>query len=106
MNTTLKDLLHAINILGYDSDVCVDGEDSICVVPPVKMTSAGLKHFEKALNAKVVVTYENDEHQYTFVSDDDESVNSDAFGLLASFAGYCGEADYKKWFEGTDSKLI
>lgn len=33
MNVTLEELLHAINILGDDRDVTVDGIDSIAVVP-------------------------------------------------------------------------
>lgn len=55
MNVTLEDLLHAINILGEDRDVTVDGIDTIAVVPPVKLTAAGRTHFQQALTANVVV---------------------------------------------------
>ena len=44
---TLQELLHAINILGDDRDVTVDGIDSIAVCPPVKMTPAGREHFNR-----------------------------------------------------------
>lgn len=71
MNVTLEDLLHAINILGEDRDVCVDGIDSIAVCPPVKMTPAGREHFKQALTANVVVEYKNDSHRDTYVSDAD-----------------------------------
>lgn len=38
MNVTLEEFLHAINIIGDDRDVYVDGIDSIAVCPPVKLT--------------------------------------------------------------------
>lgn len=50
MKTTLKDLLHSINVLEEDIDVTVDGCDTIAVVAPVKFTPDGLKKFEKVLN--------------------------------------------------------
>lgn len=106
MHATLKDLLHAINILGEDRDVFVDGEDSIAVVPPVKFTPEGLKHFKIALDATVEVEYKDDCHRDTYVSDEDEGVNEDAWNLLASLAGYCNEAKFNKWFEGETAKMI
>lgn len=106
MKTTLKDLLHAINILGDDRDVYVDGQDTIAVCPPVKFTPEGLKHFHKALEATVEVEYKNDSHRATYVSDDEEDVDEEAWNLLASLAGYCAESKFDKWFEGETAKMI
>ncbi len=106
MDTTLKDLLHAINILGEDRDVTVDGQDVIAVVPPVKFTPEGLKHFRKALDANVEVEYKNDCHRDTYVSDEEEDVNEEAWNLLASLAGYCADNKFQIWFEGETAKMI
>lgn len=105
MQTTLKDLLHAINILGDDRDVFVDGIDAIAVCPPVKLTTAGLKHFKKALAATVEVEYEGDYYRDTYISDD-EDVNEEAWELLKALAGYCSEDDFNKWFETDTAKMI
>lgn len=106
MKATLQDLLHAINILGEDRDVCVDGEYSIAVCPPVKMTSAGREHFKQALTANVVVEYKNDSHQDTYVSDADEKKDEMAWYLLKSLAGYCYDEAFQAWFEGDDAELV
>lgn len=106
MTTTLKDLLHAINILGDDRDVTVDGIDAIAVCPPVKFTPEGLEHFRKALDATVEVEYKNDSHRDTYVSDDREDINQDAWNLLVSLAGYCPEKTFDKWFDGDNAKMI
>lgn len=106
MNTTLKDLLHAINILGEDRDVVVDGQDVIAVCPPVKFTPEGLKHFHKALKATVEVEYKDDCHRDTYVSDEEEGVNEEAWNLLVSLAGYCDDSKFQIWFEGEAAKMI
>lgn len=106
INITLEELLHAINILGDDRDVTVDGIDSIAVCPPVKMTPAGRKHFEQALTANVNVEYENDSHCTTYVSDADEKIDEMAWDLLSSLAGYCYADGYDQWFEGEDAEII
>lgn len=106
MKTTLRDLLHAINILGDDRDVYVDGIDGIAVCPPVELTPAGSKHFKKALDATVEVEYKDDCHRDTYVSDDEEDVNEKAWELLTSLAGYCSEDDFNKWVEGDTAKMI
>lgn len=106
METTLNDLLHAINILGDERDVCVDGIDSIAVCPPIKMTTEGRKHFHQALEANVVVEYGKYDHQDTYVSNDDESIDALAWSLLASLAGYCPVEDYKAWFEGENAEMV
>lgn len=106
MTTTLKDLLHAINIFGDDRDVLVDGQDVIAICPPIKFTPEGLKHFRKALNASVEVEYQDDLHRDTYVSDDDEGVNEEVWNLLTSLAGYCPGCRFDKWFEGDTAKMI
>lgn len=106
MNTTLEELLHAINILGEDRDVCVDGIDSIAVCPPVKLTPEGHNHFQQALTAEVVVEYEDYSHCGTYVSDADEKINEMAFDLLKALAGYCYADCYDQWFEGETAQLV
>lgn len=106
MNVTLNELLHAINILGEDRDVTVDGIDSIAVVAPVKITPAGREHFKKALDANVVVEYGDYGHKNTYVSDADEAVDEMAWNLLCSLAGYCAESKFNQWFEGENAELI
>ena len=103
---SLQELLHAINIIGDDRDVTVDGIFTIAVCPPVKMTPAGRKHFEQALTANVNVEYKNDSHDSTYVSDDDEKINQMAWELLAALAGYCYADGYDQWFEGEDAEII
>ena len=106
MRTTLKDLLHAINILGDDRDVTVDGIDSIAVCPPVKITLEGQKHFQEALEAAVQVEYKDDSHRGTYVSNEDEEIDQKAWHFLASLAGYCEESKFDKWFEGDIVTMI
>ncbi len=107
MKTTLKDLLHAINILGDDHNVLVEDIDCRAVVPPVKFTPEGLKRFEKALSATVEVEYKNDSYWGTYVSSDDEEAAEKAAQLLAYLAGYnCNESDFEKWFEGETAEMI
>ena len=103
---SLQKLLHAINILGDDRDVTVDGIDVIAVCPPVKLTMAGRKHFEQALTAKVNVEYKNDSHWNTYVSDDDEKIDEMAWDFLSSLAGYCDADSYDRWFEGEEAVII
>ena len=102
---SLQELLHAINILGDDYDVTVDGIDSIAVCPPVKMTPAGRKHFKQALTANVNVDYSGN-YQNTYVSDDDDKINQKAWELLSALAGYCHVDGYDQWFEGEKAEII
>ena len=102
---SLQELLHAINILGEDHDVTVDGIDAIAVCPPVKLTPAGRKHFEQALTANVNVEY-SDIYQDTYVSDDDEKINQMAWDLLSALAGFCYADGYDQWFEGDEAEII
>lgn len=106
INISLKELLHAINILGNDRDVTVDSIGSIAVCPPVKLTPEGRKHFEQALTANVNVEYDNDSYWDTYVSDDDEKIDEMAWNLLSSLAGYCYADGYDQWFEGDEAEII
>lgn len=106
INISLEELLHAINILGDDRDVTVDGIDAIAVCPPIKLTPEGRKHFQKALTANVNVEYKDDSHCGTYVSDADEKIDEMAWDFLSSLAGYCGADDYDQWFEGEEAVII
>lgn len=106
INISLEELLHAINVLGDDRDVTVDGIDSIAVCPPVKLTPEGRKHFQQALTANVNVEYNDDCHWSTYVSDADEKIDEMAWDLLSSLAGYCYADGYDQWFEGEEAVII
>lgn len=107
MTSTLQDLLHAINIIGDDRDVTVDGIGSLAVVPPVKITPSGREYFKQALAANVIVEYNtNDCRCATYVCDDDEKSNAKAWQLLQSLAGYCFDDDFDKWFEGENAEMV
>ncbi len=107
METTLKDLLHAINIIGDDFDVTVDGVDAIAVCPPVKITPEGQKYFKEALEATVQVEYHSDDSYWgTYVSNEDDEIDQKAWHFLTSLAGHCDEDDYNKWFEAENAEII
>lgn len=103
---SLQELLHAINILGDDYDVTVDGIDTIAVCPPVKLTPVGREQFKQALTANVNVVYNDDSHEGTYVSDADEAIDEIAYNFLASLAGYCYADGYDQWFEGEEAVII
>lgn len=105
-NITLQDLLHAINILGEDRDVCVDGIGAIAVCPPVMLTPKGREHFKDALSANVIVEYTREQHQDTYVSNDGEADDEKAWELLKSLAGYCNANNFEQWFEGENTKML
>lgn len=52
------------------------------------------------------VEYKNDCHYSTYVSDDEEDINEEAWDLLVSLAGCCTENKFNKWFEGDTAKVI
>lgn len=105
MNTTLEDLLHAINVIGEDRDVLVDGADLIAVCPPVKLTAEGRKFFERELGATVISEYnEQDCHIDTYVSDNRQ--NCRPYIFLLALAGYCDSEDYELWFEGPTAEIL
>lgn len=98
MKTTLKDLLHSINVLEEDVDVIVDGLDAIAVCPPVKITPEGVKKFEKTLNIEC--------DSCLVGGNSSEEECEEAWEFLASLAGYCECENYDKWFDGETSKVI
>ena len=103
----LENLLHAINIIGADQDVSVEGHGEIAVCPPVRLTPKGRRHFRQALTAGVEVYYDdNDRHQMTIVNDTDEQINIMAWTLLSALAGYCSCDGYDRWFTGENAELI
>lgn len=102
MKTTVKDLLHSINIIGEDYDVLIDGmECQMAVVPPVKMTDEGQKYFREALDAVVNVDYKDDIHKETYIEESES-----AYELLASLAGYCDAKKYDDWFTGSNAEIL
>lgn len=101
MKTTLKDLLHAINIIGEDRDVLVDGIDTLAVCPPVKLTKYGREYYTQVLEAEVVVDYGEFGHKCTYVSENDE-----AWHFLYDLAGYCLCEHFDKCFEGDDAEIL
>ncbi|MGN0033432.1 MAG: hypothetical protein ACI358_06640 [Candidatus Limimorpha sp.] len=106
MKTTLQELLHAVNILGEDVDIHVEGDGSFAACPPLYLTPYGRECFKQALQCNVFVDYDEDgTHLYTVVSGSDAE-NDEAEALLLSLAGYCPEDDYTKWFETDDKELI
>lgn len=101
MKTTLKDLLHAINIIGEDRDVYVDGIDAIAVCPPVKLTKYGREYYKQALEAEVIVDYGEFNHEGTYISESNK-----AWRLLSDLAGYCVCEHFDKCFEGDDAEIL
>lgn len=95
---TLKDLLFAINVIGEDTDVTVDGIDSIAVCPPVSFTPKGLEHFKFALEAPLLNGCN------LVVSSPTEEQDEAAMELLSSLAGYCPATKFSEWFEGSEAE--
>lgn len=108
MEATLQDLLHAVNILGDERDISVEGHELVSVTPPIRLTPAGRRHFKLALEANVVVVYQDGYHMDTFVNDDDDFVdmNDRAYNLLKSLAGDFNPNLHEKWFEGETAEMI
>jgi len=97
MKATLREWIHALNILEEDKDIYVSGIDSIAVVASchgVKITPEGEKQWGKVLDGAYV------EDCYI------ENKTKSSWKFLASLAGYCPASDYEKWFEGDNAKLI
>lgn len=106
LTSTLEELLHAVNLLGEDRDIHVDGIDAIAVCPPVKLTPKGRERFKDALSAKVMVLYGEYSCFGTYVSDDSDKTNREAYDLLESLAGYCLDSEFSRWFEGPEATFI
>lgn len=103
---SLHELLHAINILGNDIDVYVDGYDLIAVYPPVKLTPEAKKTFEVTLNTRVFVSYENGYHNLTYVCGVRESEDDCAYHFLSMLSGNCPSKQYDEWFNGPKAELL
>lgn len=106
MEVTLQDLLHAINILGEDRDVLVDGYGEFAVCPPLKLTPQGRERFNTALSAKVTVKYEKYDHIGTFVCGADEDEDDNIWNFLMCLGGNCSGAQFEIWFQGEQAKYI
>lgn len=103
--STLEDLLHAVNLLGEDRDILVDGYDIIAVCPPVRLTPEGREHFREALSAQVTVIYGEYCCLSTYVSDNPRKERL-AYSLLEALAGECLDSEYSRWFEGPKARII
>lgn len=90
MNYNLREVLHAINVLGDDIDITVDGYDTIAVVAPITLTDKAKEHFAKALDLSV--------DDMVVVGDNDEDLHL-AWDLLYGLAGYCPCDKFDEWFE-------
>lgn len=96
-NYKLKDVLHALNVLGEDRDMSADGYDVVAVCPPLMITPDGEEYFKDVLNSKM---YDSS------CSSDTEEIDEKVNELLWSLAGYCASSKFEKWFEGPTAKLI
>lgn len=115
MKATLREYLHAINVLNEDIDVSIDGTDAyIAVVSPVKLTKKGEEEFGKLLDNKdLFVDVEKDGHcimsynQNDYdMAEEDEGAIFDACRYIYALAGYCSASDYDDWFTGDDAKEV
>lgn len=97
---TLGDLLHAINIFNEDYDVTVDGNGSIAVCPPVKLTPKAHEEFKEALAAPLM-----DDDRFC-VSGETEKQDVMAWKLLVMLAGFCEDWKYAELFEGNDAEEL
>lgn len=116
MRVTLREFLHAINILNKDVDVYVDGTeyDGCAVCPPIKITPAGEQEFGKILDSAELyidveqygntIMYDNDKAYDDY--EKGEGIIVDALFIIYALAGYCSATNYSRWFEGEDAKMI
>lgn len=107
MTTTLRDLLHSMNVLGQAGDIFVEGMDAVPVVPPIKFNPVGRLEFGRALQAKVEVDYRDDHFCGCYVCRDDRGLDEEAWILLTWLAGYNDDSHrVEKWFGGDDAQMI
>ena len=116
MRVSLREYLHAINILNKDVDVYVDGTeyDGCAVCPPIKITPAGEQEFSAILdNPELYVDVE--QYGDTIMCDNGKAYDDyengeglivDAVFIIYALAGYCSATNYSRWFEGEDAKMI
>lgn len=116
MKTNLREYFHALNVLGRDVDVSVDGTYScIAVVPPIKLTQKGEEVFGATLdNPDLYVDVErfgncilsDNDDDYILYEKSDEGNLALAKDFIYSLSGYCSCDDFNEWFDGDDAKLI
>lgn len=107
METTLQELLHALNIIGEDRYVLVEGFGRLTICPPVKLTPTGREYFKKALSATVISDYDKYNcHLQTYVCDKSELKTATAYELLSALDGNCSENMYHRWFGSEAASMI
>ena len=87
---TVKEMLHAINVLDEDIDISVEDIGSIAVVAPICLSEKGMKRFEKVLEMQF-------DEESKIISDKYSARN--AWDFLNALAGYCSESQFAEWFE-------
>lgn len=93
---TVKEMLHAINVLDEDIDISVEDIGSIAVVAPICLSENCMKIFEKVLEMQF------DEESKTIISD---KYSENAWDFLSALAGYCSESQFAEWFENNAKKV-
>lgn len=96
---TLREIVHAINVIGEDYDLYVDGLDGIAICPPITITSEGENKFKEVLDTPCdwfkdsqTISYEN------------EKLDKKAYNFIMALGGYCSSENFDKLFE--NGKLI
>lgn len=93
---TVKEMLHAINVLDEDIDISVEDIGSIAVVAPICLSEKGMKRFEKVLEMQF-------DEESKIISDKYSARN--AWDFLNALAGYCSESQFAEWFEINAKKI-
>lgn len=116
---TFREFIHGHNATDDDIDMSVDGTDCYMTVcfGGIRLTPEAEAEFGECLDklrvegACVVsdiegacVVSDNDE-DYDLI-DENQGLLYKAACFIESLAGYCSCADYDKWFEGENAKLI
>lgn len=99
IRTTVKDLFHAINMLGRNVDVYVKGYGEIAVCPPVMLSVNALVDFQKGINNTVKVSYDKSDIYDMYISGEKDSYDESTWNLLCVLAGCCSEKEYEKYVE-------
>ena len=114
MRVTIREYLHAINVLDREINVHMDTGAGYVVCPPLQSTPAGEQRFAHILDSQDLYV---DVEQYgnTIMYDNDkayddyekgEGIIVDAVFIIYALAGYCSATNYSRWFEGEDAKMI
>ncbi len=102
---TLREFMNVAPVLVADSDISVDGIDSIAYCGET-LTEEGEKIFKDALDKCYItseypdtIQWDNDE------TDDEEGIPEcahDAWEMFAAMAGFCPIDIHSKWFNGVE----